>query len=483
MKSTVKQFSQNFVTSGVNGVCYGLLPIKQNDYRPLALRHKPLTFISALLISIKVLAIGVIALTPTTAELSTITSNRIVQLTNAEREKVGLNSLTVNAKLSTAAQQKGAHMLQEDYFAHISPSGVTPWFWMQKAGYTYKVAGENLAIDFIEAEDVVAAWLASPTHKENMLLPEYTETGVAAVTGEYQGGTSTIVVHMFGLPSTASKPASAGSTTGTTQGDPVISPKPSPIPDASKELPIDTTPPGTPRIVLENNNNIIQDKISFVISGEPESTVYLLINSQQRSAVKLPTSGSVSQTLDISDISDGTIVLRSFATDTVNNQSDVSDPLAFTKDTVSPELTPTELSFVLLPNFSDPKWLATVNTTDANKVIVTADEDQKTYDPNEQIIISARVESLRMALRDDAGNISPTHDIQLVPNFAAEASTAFIKPPARFSQTMRVVAMLAFLIIAILLSLTVVVNIRIQRPALIAHASLVLLIAGLVLFI
>ena len=116
-------------------------------------------------------------------------------------------------------------MLANQYFAHISPSGVTPWFWMKKSAYSYSVAGENLAIDFVDAEDVVTAWFNSPTHKANMLSKEYTETGVAVVSGSFQGGTSIIVVHMFGLPQN-SAPAVAQATPTPTKPNP----SPTPVP-------------------------------------------------------------------------------------------------------------------------------------------------------------------------------------------------------------------------------------------------------------
>lgn len=177
-----------------------LIPHADNGHKPLVLRHKPLAAISILLIVSKILAIAILALTPTEAELSTITANRIIQLTNAERTKIGLGALTINPKLTEAAQLKAADMLKNQYFAHISPSGVTPWHWMEQADYTYEVAGENLAIDFSSAEDVVSAWLASPKHKENMLRPDYAETGVAVASGTFKGSTSIIVVHMFGKP-------------------------------------------------------------------------------------------------------------------------------------------------------------------------------------------------------------------------------------------------------------------------------------------
>src|SRR3989344_8571512 len=111
----------------VRGVCVCLLPREDNHFRPLALRHKPLALVSAFLIAIKIATVGLIALTPATADLSTITVNRIVQLTNAERKQEGLNELAINSKLAQAAQLKAEDMLAHDYFAHISPSGVTPW--------------------------------------------------------------------------------------------------------------------------------------------------------------------------------------------------------------------------------------------------------------------------------------------------------------------------------------------------------------------
>jgi uncharacterized protein YkwD len=182
-------------------VCF--IPYPENNHHPLALRHKSLTAISILLIIAKILAISVIALTPTEATLSTITTSRIVQLTNTERTKQGLQPLTINSALTHAAELKAKDMFANQYFAHISPTGVTPWHWMEESGYSYEIAGENLAIDFTQAEDVVSAWLASPKHKENMLRADYTEAGVAVLSGDFKGATSIIVVHMFGKPLTA----------------------------------------------------------------------------------------------------------------------------------------------------------------------------------------------------------------------------------------------------------------------------------------
>lgn len=265
----------------VNGVCVCVLPSIANDDRPLLLRKKPLALMSALLLLAKLSAFTVLALTPVQAELSTITTERILQLTNAERTKRGLHALTTNPKLMQAAQEKGDDMLKHDYFAHISPSGVTPWFWMNKENYSYQVAGENLAIDFVEAEDVVAAWIASPSHKENMLLPDYTETGVAVVTGEFEGGTSTIVVHMFGRPLGAA--AAEPKATSTPMPEPTQPPTPTAVPTkvpistpVPTEIPVPTPPPRAPRIadltfVLSPATDRSQVAVHFTGSEVPEA--------------------------------------------------------------------------------------------------------------------------------------------------------------------------------------------------------------------
>ena len=86
------------------------------------------------------------------------------------------------------------------YFAHESPTGVTPWFWFKEAGYTFLYAGENLAINFTESSDVENAWMASPKHKENILNANFREIGIATVDGVYNNNPTTFVVQMFGTP-------------------------------------------------------------------------------------------------------------------------------------------------------------------------------------------------------------------------------------------------------------------------------------------
>lgn len=131
---------------------------------------------------------------------SSITADQVVDATNAERALVGAAPLTPNKVLSAAARAKGQDMLSEQYWAHTSPSGRQPWDFMKQEKYVFVVAGENLARDFSTTEDMVRAWMASPTHKANIVNTKYQEIGVAVIDGTFQGVETTLVVQMFGTP-------------------------------------------------------------------------------------------------------------------------------------------------------------------------------------------------------------------------------------------------------------------------------------------
>ncbi len=129
---------------------------------------------------------------------SSITPTKVIDLTNKEREKQGLAPLVLNTTLSQAALAKAADMFQDQYWSHFAPDGKTPWDFMKESKYVYTVAGENLARDFMHTEDMMKAWMNSPTHKENIVNSKYKEIGIAVVDGELEGVETTLVVQMFG---------------------------------------------------------------------------------------------------------------------------------------------------------------------------------------------------------------------------------------------------------------------------------------------
>jgi len=127
-----------------------------------------------------------------------ISVDEVFRLTNQKRQEAGLPPLKLDHVLSQAAKNKGEDMLAKDYWAHVSPDGVEPWKFFLDAGYKYRYAGENLARDFSNAASAVDAWMASPSHRENMLSPKYEEIGIAVVEGDLAGVDTTLIVQFFG---------------------------------------------------------------------------------------------------------------------------------------------------------------------------------------------------------------------------------------------------------------------------------------------
>lgn len=125
-------------------------------------------------------------------------SGSVVDLINKDRTERNILPLTIDQKLSEVAKKKAEDMLDNDYFAHTSPSGVTPWHWFDVVGYDYAFAGENLAINFSDPANQHQALMNSETHKRNILNEKYEEIGVAVVKGKIDGKQTIITVQEFG---------------------------------------------------------------------------------------------------------------------------------------------------------------------------------------------------------------------------------------------------------------------------------------------
>jgi hypothetical protein len=130
--------------------------------------------------------------------LATIVPEKLIELTNVRREESGADTLIFNQLLKDAAKMKAEDMASKGYFAHTSPEGKTPWYWFDRVGYSYRYAGENLAVNFKESYEVDEAWMNSPTHRDNILSKKFEEIGIATATGEYKGKEAVFVVQLFG---------------------------------------------------------------------------------------------------------------------------------------------------------------------------------------------------------------------------------------------------------------------------------------------
>jgi uncharacterized protein YkwD len=132
---------------------------------------------------------------------SSVSQQELIRLTNIERQKEGLGEVSEDTRLNAAAMEKAKNMFEENYWAHFSPSGKDPWGFINGAGYKFSYAGENLAKSFYASDEVVKAWMASKTHRENILNKHYQNIGIAVVEGTLNGEKTTLVVQEFGTPS------------------------------------------------------------------------------------------------------------------------------------------------------------------------------------------------------------------------------------------------------------------------------------------
>ena len=139
------------------------------------------------------------------------TAEQIIDLTNVKRAEQGLLPFKQNSLLSSAAQAKSVDMQTNNYWAHYSPQGKSPWNFISAAGYKYIYAGENLARDFNDPQAVINAWMASPTHRSNVLDKNFKEIGVSVSNGSLTGTEGVLVVQMFGSAVSQVPSQSAGS--------------------------------------------------------------------------------------------------------------------------------------------------------------------------------------------------------------------------------------------------------------------------------
>ena len=175
------------------------VPHHTNNYRAKALHHPSLIAYIILLLFIQSFYIFAKKFNPNVLGYATdITIEKILLLVNQEREKQKLEPLTLSQDLNTAAENKSVDMFDKNYWAHISPTGTTPWEFITKTGYQYIYAGENLAKSFDNSEELVSAWMKSPTHRANILKPEYNEIGLSVKNGVLNGEETTLVVQEFG---------------------------------------------------------------------------------------------------------------------------------------------------------------------------------------------------------------------------------------------------------------------------------------------
>ena len=102
----------------------------------------------------------------------------VVELVNAERSKAGCSPVKVNATLTEAAQKHSEDMAASRTMSHTGSDGSSPADRITRAGYNWSTYGENVAYGYSTPAQVMAGWMDSPGHKENILNCAFEEIGV-----------------------------------------------------------------------------------------------------------------------------------------------------------------------------------------------------------------------------------------------------------------------------------------------------------------
>lgn len=107
-------------------------------------------------------------------------AEQVVELVNQERTKAGLNAVTLDQNIASAALVRAKEI--ETSFSHTRPNGSKFSTALTEQGVTFKGAGENIAWGQKSPEAVMQAWMNSKGHRANILNKNFTKIGV----GYYQ---------------------------------------------------------------------------------------------------------------------------------------------------------------------------------------------------------------------------------------------------------------------------------------------------------
>ncbi|MGA5700283.1 CAP domain-containing protein [Peterkaempfera bronchialis] len=111
---------------------------------------------------------------------------RVLRLVNEERELAGCDPLTLNRRLSASARRHSGDMAFRRFMSHWGSDGSAPVDRIRRSGYRPAAWGENVAYGYRTPEEVMDAWMTSPSHRRNILDCDYEEMGLGlAEPGDY----------------------------------------------------------------------------------------------------------------------------------------------------------------------------------------------------------------------------------------------------------------------------------------------------------
>lgn len=245
------------------------VPSRHNAHRPRLLHKQWLVALLGLTLVCEGVIVGNALLSEgPNVFLAAVVRSDIVSYTDEARTKEGGQSLIESELLTEAAQAKAEDMATRGYFSHVGPDGEEPWVWIERAGYNYQYAGENLAVRFEDSKDIVDAWMDSPGHRANIVKPQYREIGIGIAEGEYKGGSATFVVQYFAAPASAATPVVSDAPSANT--------KLAEVPNERAVAGAQTPPDDAPVVNERRSQSPVRSFINALFSGSDVVAVWTL---------------------------------------------------------------------------------------------------------------------------------------------------------------------------------------------------------------
>ncbi len=371
------------------------IPCKKNKYKPYLLGKTAIVIYSIFLILVN--SFGSFLGIPQTYA-SEITQTNIIYLANQSRSSGGLKTLSANTQLAAAALAKANNMFELQYWDHYGPNGETPWQFIRAAGYDYVYAGENLAKGFQTAEGVHEAWMASESHRANIMSSYYEDIGVAVVTGVLEGSQTILVVQMFGSRN-VSTPVVTDDTEEETEEENSNTEEETYVPTESGEImAISIKSPKTGDLLNDPSVNIKGE----VENVDDEYTVKISDNGKDVGTTDTTSSDSWEFDKN-SDWSEGEHKVKA----SISGTKISSDEVTFTIDSNPPEID--ESSIKVVHNEDSYTITFSVNEEVSDAILVTGDKSfelEKDEDGNMTLEINKNVlgESTQLIVSDELGN-------------------------------------------------------------------------------
>lgn len=177
------------------------VPHRRNNYQPRMFHRRVVVHLVLIVVLVKIgLVATLFALYPNAARLSEDIKTSMYGLVNEYRNSEQVAFLKASPYLEAVALEKANDMIAQGYFSHYGPDGKKPWEWLDSTTYAYQSMGENLAMDFLSANSVFRAFKASPSHDKNLKSANYSEIGIAVVSGKLEGHDTNLMVVFFARP-------------------------------------------------------------------------------------------------------------------------------------------------------------------------------------------------------------------------------------------------------------------------------------------